>query len=376
MYRLLVVRHLFSRTSKPAVRWMTRFAFIAFGVAMFAWISVHSIMTGLQGERIKILVEDHPHLLWESTPRSISSEQKESLLTALKSFSVTSIEYVLQTEGLMEVVKSEERGRVQGAGVVMRADSRLSSGDVLVGGELAQMTRLGLGTELRFRSVWNLEGSEIRGAVSGLLHPRDFDEAKAVVRLSVEDIESLIEQRNAISRIEIRLQNAEEAAMALDAVKDQWPGEWKTWRDLNKSLLVSLALEKNMMGLAMFFLVLLASLALYLSLSVRVVERTRQSALLLALGARARQVRNIFLIEGFCIGVVGVLFGVGLSLLFCWYIKHHFLLPEVYYSRRIPVDTNIVSVLSLCGLAMIMAFVASYFPAKQVSKIEIAQALK
>lgn len=376
MYRLLVSRHLSSRSSKPAVRWMTRFAFVAFAVAMFSWVTVHSVMRGLQGERVQILVDEQPHLLWESTPIRLDDVTREKLLGALKAIEVKSINFLLQTEGLMEVANSKESGRVQGAGVLMRADEALSPGEVLVGGELSRMTRVGLGSELKLRSVWNLEGFPIKVRVAGLVHPRDFDAAKEVLRISPQDLETLIEQKGAVSRIEVSLVNPEQADRARELVRAVMPDHWQTWRDLNRSLLVSLTLERNMMSLAMFFLVVLASLALYLSLSVRVVERTRQSALLLALGAKSRRVRNVFLLEGLSIGVVGTLLGVSLASLVCWYLKHYFLLPEVYYSRSVPVDLSWSSAIALSGFAMLLALVASYFPAAQVAKIEIAEALK
>ncbi len=376
MYRLLVRRHLFSQVSKPAVRWMTRFAFAGFAVAMFSWVTVHSVMSGLQGERIQNLLDEQPHLLWESTPRILEPAIKEQVEKIAKEFGATSVNYLLQTEGLLELVKPDERGRVQGAGVVMRADPKLQPGDLVVGGELAMMTDLSKGSALRVRSVWNLEGLPLNARVTDFVYPKNFEAAKQLVMISTHDLESLIEQKGASSRIEIQLNDPELAAGLMVALNRVLPSHWNTWKDLNRSLLLSLALERNMMALAMFFLVVLASLALYLSLSVRVVERTRQSALLLALGAKIKVVRNIFLIEGFVIGALGTLVGVGVSIAFCWYLKNHFQLPEMYYSRSIPVLMSWNSVGLLVSLAMLLAAIASYFPAKQVSKIEIAEALK
>ncbi|HVJ64839.1 MAG TPA: FtsX-like permease family protein [Bdellovibrionota bacterium] len=376
MYRLLVRRHLFSRVSKPAVRWMTRFAFAGFAVAMFSWVTVHSVMSGLQKDRIQVLLDEQPHVLWESTPRLFDDDLKSRIDAVAKRHGASEIHYVLQTEGLVELIRPDERGRAQGAGIVMRADPELAPGEVAIGGELAMMTDLTKGTELRLRSIWNLEGVPLVARVSDFHYPRNFQDAKQLVSVSPADLESLIEQRGASSRIEIRLPDPERAEALRADLNKLFPEHWHTWRDLNRSLLVSLALERNMMALAMFFLVVLASLALYLSLSVRVVERTRQSALLLALGARMKVVRNVFLFEGFVIGAIGTTLGVVLSLGFCWFLKNHFQLPEMYYSRSIPVDVSGGSVLGLTLLAMTLALVASYFPAQQVSKIEIAEALK
>jgi len=355
---------------------MTRFAFAGFAVAMFSWVTVHSVMSGLQKDRIQVLLDEQPHVLWESTPRLFDDDLKSRIDAVAKRHGASEIHYVLQTEGLVELIRPDERGRAQGAGIVMRADPELAPGEVAIGGELAMMTDLTKGTELRLRSIWNLEGVPLVARVSDFHYPRNFQDAKQLVSVSPADLESLIEQRGASSRIEIRLPDPERAEALRADLNKLFPEHWHTWRDLNRSLLVSLALERNMMALAMFFLVVLASLALYLSLSVRVVERTRQSALLLALGARMKVVRNVFLFEGFVIGAIGTTLGVVLSLGFCWFLKNHFQLPEMYYSRSIPVDVSGGSVLGLTLLAMTLALVASYFPAQQVSKIEIAEALK
>jgi lipoprotein-releasing system permease protein len=376
MYQLLVRRHLFSKVSKPAVQWMTRFAFAGFAVAMFSWVTVHSVMSGLQGERIDNLLYEQPHLLWESTPRVLDPEMKTQIEAIVNRGGAKQINYLLQTEGLLELVKPDERGRTQGAGVVMRADSSLKPGELVVGGELAMMTDLSRGAQLKVRSVWNLEGLPLSAQVKDFVYPKNFETAKQLVLLSPTDLESLIESKGASSRIEIQLNDPETAAALRVELEKVMPGDWNTWKDLNRSLLLSLALERNMMSLAMFFLVVLASLALYLALSVRVVERTRQSALLMALGARAKVVRNVFLAEGFVIGALGTLVGVLLSIAFCWYLKNHFELPEMYYSRNIPVSMSLGSIFLLGVFAMLLAALASYFPAKQVSRIEIAEALK
>jgi len=267
---------------------------------------------------------------------------------------------------------------VQGAGVLMRASEKIALGEVMLGGELAMTLGIAVGDNIKLRSVWNLEGIPYEATVTGIAYPESFDIAKQVVWLPKNSIESLVGFADAVTRIEVELVDPMTSEQIADVFNASvvFAGEWKTWQQQNTALLTSLRLERNMMALAMFFLVLLAALALYLCLSVRVVERRRQSALLMSIGAKPWAVEKIFIIEGLYISVVGTSVGAILAYAFCTLISNSVLLPEIYYSRTIPVAWNWSSVLYMSLMSLAMAVLASWLPAAQVKKVEIAQALR
>ena len=150
----IVRRHIFARHARPAIRWMNRFAFLGLMVGVFAWISVVSIMNGLQGDIRDRSLKEKAHLIWEGSPRE-GLESKNAEVRELLNDEFKSLRFVLQSEGLIEV-PSSQRGRVTGSGVVIQGIEGLGE-NTQAGVELASVLKIIEGDEFKLRSVWKLD---------------------------------------------------------------------------------------------------------------------------------------------------------------------------------------------------------------------------
>src|SRR5476649_1539179 len=91
--------------------------------------------------------------------------------------------------------------------------------------------------------------------------------------------------------------------------------EWKDWRERKGDLFQAVRMEKNMMGLLLSLIVLVAAFNIITSLGLLVMEKQAEVAILQTLGLTRRQVMLVFMVQGAGAGIIGALLGTGLGLL-------------------------------------------------------------
>jgi lipoprotein-releasing system permease protein len=114
------------------------------------------------------------------------------------------------------------------------------------------------------------------------------------------------------------------------------------------------------------------------SLIMMVMEKTKDIAILKAMGATHRSIRKIFVLNGLIIGFVGTFFGVGLGLLTCFLLKrYHFIeLPAAYPFSTLPVQLEWLDVAAIAASAMLICFLATLYPAIQASRLNPVDAVR
>lgn len=162
--------------------------------------------------------------------------------------------------------------------------------------------------------------------------------------------------------------NIEAIAARLKKWADLTP---KTWQMTNKALLFALKLEKFTMGAILMLIVLVAAFSISGTMIMTVFHKRAQVSILRSLGMTQAEVLKLFLAHGFVIGTVGVAFGLGFGLLFCYLIKFTrlFPLPEgIYHLRMLPVKFLPFEYVVVCLCAWGFALFASAYPAMAASR--------
>jgi lipoprotein-releasing system permease protein len=132
-----------------------------------------------------------------------------------------------------------------------------------------------------------------------------------------------------------------------------------------------------MMFVLLVLVVIVASFNIVSTLTMIVVEKHREIAILKAMGATGKAVMRIFMLNGLVIGVVGTAIGIPLGYGVCWAIQEFYTLPgDVYYLSRIPVNIKIMDVLTVAVSAITIAFLATIHPCRQAARLEPAEALR
>jgi lipoprotein-releasing system permease protein len=181
--------------------------------------------------------------------------------------------------------------------------------------------------------------------------------------------------------MELRLEDIYRAPAIADRISETFGSEYVTsdWGDMNQSLYSALALEKIAMGIGIGLIVGVAALNIVASLILLVMEKTRDIAILKTMGASARSVMLIFLIQGLIIGVLGTLVGATAGALIASLLDRYRVISipgDVYQVpylpfRVLPWDLTLV----VLG-AVVVCFFATLYPSRQAARLDPAQALR
>jgi lipoprotein-releasing system permease protein len=208
----------------------------------------------------------------------------------------------------------------------------------------------------------------------------NYDSAWAFIRLS--DSQRLFSLPDTvISVIEFKIDDlykAEQVGNALE--KAAGPGfVAKNWMDENRALFRALRLERVVTFLTIGLIVFVAALNILISLIMMVMEKTKDIAVLVSMGARRRQVRQIFIFQGVLIGVIGTVLGliVGYGVAIAG-ARYHFLAlnPEVYSINYVPFAPRATDGLLVAAVALLISFVATLYPSWSAARILPAEALR
>lgn len=379
---LLIKRHLSGAHSRLAVRWMNRFAFLGLMFSVFAWVTILSVMSGMQGQIKDRVLENKPHVLWEGRPRPNAEAVRDSIESALGEEAV-SLEVSLRSEVLVDYrVASTGRSRQSGAIVEGISKERAAEffsleapNDIAISSELAQSLGVFVGAQLRVRSAWAIERFPLTLNVRDI-YPGGVADMGAPIYMQRSTLSDWLELKDSYSWISMRLADPESARAVASRLEESMDLPFQTWQEADSALWYSLRLEKNVMSLAVIFVLILSTFALYMAVSVRLAEKLKELALLKALGASKRNLQSIFFIESLLRAFQGGVVGVGLSYGVCWALKNAVSLPDFYYSTSIPVDWSWTRACLALGVLLVASWVSTYLPIKKAMGFSLSETLR
>ncbi len=151
------------------------------------------------------------------------------------------------------------------------------------------------------------------------------------------------------------------------------------WVMLNSALFSALKLEKMAMAVILFLIVVVAAFNIISTLIMVVADKTREIGILKSMGMNDTTVLRIFMEQGLAIGVVGTALGTGLGLFLVWLLDtYEFIeLPgDVYFVDTLPVALDPLDLGLIVLLSIVVAFVATIYPARQASKLLPVEAIR
>ena len=273
-------------------------------------------------------------------------------------------------------------------GSVANLERKSGPAGILVGHELASRFKLRVGSRVNLMSpagqsttagfVPKLKPFRVEGVFkSGM---SDFDSRLAYVSLAAaQDLMGYPAGR--ISGIEAFIEdpyNAKEVAGAVTA-KLGWPFYARNWIDMNANLFAALQLERFGMFIVLVMVILVGSFSIITSLVMLVMEKTKDIAILMSMGATARDVRRIFMLQGAIIGAVGTSIGYVLGIILALLLKEYQFIelpPDVYMMDTLPVIIDPVDLAIIGAVSMLMCYLATIYPARKAASLVPAEALR
>jgi lipoprotein-releasing system permease protein len=147
----------------------------------------------------------------------------------------------------------------------------------------------------------------------------------------------------------------------------------------NRALFSALKLEKIAMGLILFLIVLVAAFNIVSTLVMVVADRTREIGILKAMGMTRAGILRVFVLQGAWIGVMGTALGTVLGVALALILGRYELIkipPDVYFVDHLPVSLQLDDVGKIVVASIVVAFLATIYPAIQASRLEPVDAIR
>jgi lipoprotein-releasing system permease protein len=207
----------------------------------------------------------------------------------------------------------------------------------------------------------------------------DYDSSWAFARLP--DAQQLFGLGDLISVIEFKIDDIYRAPEIAVHLKQEAGRGFDTtnWMEQNKALFHALRLERLVTFITIGLIVFVAALNILISLIMMVMDKTKDIAVLMSLGTRRGQVRNVFMAQGVLIGVIGTAIGLILGYSIAYAGGHYHLIslsPEVYSIDYVPFAPRLTDGVLVTLVALGVSFVATVYPSWSAARVLPAEALR
>jgi lipoprotein-releasing system permease protein len=207
----------------------------------------------------------------------------------------------------------------------------------------------------------------------------DYDTSWAFTRLS--DAQRLFGLGDLVSVIEFKVDDIYKARELSGEIEQAAGRGFMTanWMEQNKALFHALRLERLVTFITIGLIVFVAALNILISLTMMVMEKTKDIAVLMSMGARKAQVRRLFITQGLLIGIIGTALGLVLGYAISWLGGRYHLIslsPEVYSIDYVPFAPRLIDGALVAAVAVGISFVATLYPSWSAARVLPAEALR
>ena len=246
---------------------------------------------------------------------------------------------------------------------------------ILIGKELYKNIGASIGDKI---TIISAENKEIKFEIMGVFQSGYYDYDMNMVIMPLKAVQYLIYGEDAVDKLDVTLHNPYDAPKVAEKIMSNTGIYSRTWGDLNRNLLSALALEKTVMILVFSLIVVIAGFVVWVTLNMLVREKIKDIGIMRAMGFSKKNIMKIFLIQGMVLGVIGIVIGTIISLLFLWYIGNSNLnfITSIYYIKKIPVEISVKELGIIILTNLVVIFLSSIFPAYRAAKMETVEALR
>ncbi len=398
-------RYLTAKRRQAVISIITGVSILGVAAGVMALIIALSITNGFRSTLQKSLLGATAHVNIVEKEIGIGFEDWQPVVRALEQLphvnSATGVLYSqvlfsgpLQGQGgyLKGIPESAEQEREELRRYVRQGSlDRLAKTDgyppILLGAKLAQRT----GMQLDSIVTVIIPNGEITPAgarpsyprfrVVGLFESGFFDVDNTFAYATLSDVQRVTGVDNAINAIELKLDDIN-AAVATAAAAEKVIGNKLTathWEEQNRGVLNALKMDRIVTIITISLIQLVAALNILISLIMMVMEKSKDIAILVAMGARWEQIRRIFIFQGLYIGAIGTALGLILGYGLSYAAEHgrwFTLDAEIYALSYVPFEPRPLDALWVSAAALTVSFLATLYPARRATAVLPAEALR
>lgn len=394
----LVFRYLRFNKHQPFISIAAILAFLGVCVGVMVLIVAMALMNGFDKEfERKLFIMNYPLTLIQGSPERVTKETLEDLQ---KNFPQLQFSPFIQTQAVSKAGNRMEGAMVFGVDFALEGainpifkeahDQALSQNhtldtfSVIIGKNLQDTYGLDYQSNLLLifttltPNAMQLSPTMKRFVVGGFFQSGLIAYDKGYIYTSLEAMQRIKGlPTDTYDGIHIHSNNPQKDILALQEAYPQM--RIIGWWEQNGNFFAALALEKRALFIVLMLIILIASLNIISSLLMTVMNRRREIALLLTMGANPKEIKKTFLYLGNFIGVSGILCGSLLAAIILWLLSHFPIISlpaDVYGSSKLPLELSLIDLCLILGGSFLIVFFSSYYPAKKATQINPLEVLR
>jgi lipoprotein-releasing system permease protein len=402
--RLISSRNLKPKKKEGFLKIISVFSFLGIMLGVAILIIVMSVMNGFKTDLTKKILGLNPHIVIQPNGFEIDNDY---ITKVQKEFKDITLRKTYSGEGII-IINDKAKGIIfKGVNTkdkkikdffekyIASGDStRLKKNNIFIGSELAFNLNLKEGDEINLMSsafvatpLGSLPKQE-NFKIAGIFNTGFIEFDQNIIFLDIKDALSIFDKEAKDQNLEIYLENPLEANTYKVKIEKLNQNYFiYTWSDLNKSFFSALKVERNVMFIILTLIIIVAAFNIISGLTILIKNKTKEIAILKTLGLNNTSIKKSFFLTGFTIGFFATVAGIILGIIFSLNIekvriflstvfKLEIFPSDIYFLEKLPSEINLYSISIIFVLSILVSAIASYIPARQVSKMKTIRALK
>jgi lipoprotein-releasing system permease protein len=407
---LIALRYLKSKRKEGFISVIAIFSFVGIMIGVATLIIVMSVMNGFRYELVNRILGINAHLTVYSSHQQIPEYQK--LVEKLQKIDgVKFANPLVESQAMLSSASKNAGGLIKGinlddlkhkelisrnitGGIIEGINNKNS---VLIGSAVAQNMNLKIGDSLKIISAQT--NQTFIGAVpriktykvAGVFDSGMYEYDSTTIFMNFAMAQTHFRFPNSASAIEIFVNDATNLETTkykiYETLLDYSNLYMMDWQQSNASFMDALKVERTVMFLILTLIILVAAFNIISSMIMLVNDKNKNIALLRTLGMTKYQIMRIFLICGSSIGIVGTFLGLAIGVLFSANINNikrwlesatdtTLFNPTIYFLSTLPSKIFVSDIVLIVGMALIISFLATIYPAYKASKSNPAEILR
>lgn len=397
----IALRYLKAKRKKHFIGIISFISIFGIIIGTMSLVIALSLMTGFHNKMKENLLDANSHLTVHSFENQID-DKKYSELTSL----AESIENykgsspVILTQGLIKGGVNPDPAPVVIKGIDFEKEKQvtnilenveinsLEKKEIVIGSELAKRRGIFVGDKISLvflkpvQTPMGLMPKIKYFTVKGIFSSGTYEYDKTWVFCNVSEISTILGMNGDCQYIELKTTNLDVIDTYRDKLLKLLPTGFHIidLRETNKQLFAAIKVEKIIVSLIIGLIVLVAALNITSSLVMSVIEKNRDIGILMAMGMKRKEIMKIFKLQGFIIGVTGSFIGCTLGAVSSYVLEKYQVIklpPDVYdFLSYIPFNLRISDVILIFFGTVIIAWVATIYPAKRASSLNPVEAIR
>ena len=402
--RLISARNLRPKKKEGFLKIISIFSFLGIMLGVAILIIVMSVMNGFKTELTNKILGLNPHIVIQSNGFDIEDNYISKIKNNFKDVSVSktySGEGIIinngQAKGIIFKGVNKNENKIKNFlenNIVSGDIQKFKKNKIFIGSELAFNLNLNEGDKINLMSsafvatpLGSLPKQESFN-IAGIFDTGFVEFDQNIIFLTTDDALSLFDKETKDQNLEIYLKDPLDANIYKKQIQNFDQNYFiYTWSDLNKSFFSALKIERNVMFIILTLIIIVAAFNIISGLTILIKNKTKEIAILKTLGLNNNSIKKSFFLTGFTIGFFSTISGIFLGIVFSLNIekirvilstvfKLEIFPSDIYFLEELPSEVNLLSILIIFILSLLVSAIASYIPARHISKMKTFRALK